>query len=110
MKGSVRKQVKQKSMGVAAVVVAMLALAGSALAAKGNGSLVAVYGGTAGQSNTQVKSAPTHVAAPAHVAAAATSTKATLPFTGMDLGVVVAGGLVFVLLGLALRRTARRTS
>jgi hypothetical protein len=85
------------TLGVTSMVSAGLALAG------GGGSVVAGYGGDAGATNTQVHNA-TLVAGPA------ASSGSTLPFTGLDLGVVFVGALGLVILGLFLRRTARKPS
>jgi hypothetical protein len=93
----------KKGLAIVAAAVVALVLAGSALA---GGSLVSSYGGQAQQAlvktSTATKSAQ---AKPAQVKASA-----TLPFTGVDVGVILAGGAVLVLTGLALRRTARHKS
>ena len=44
------------------------------------------------------------------VSAGAAAESGGLPFTGLDLGLLVAGGAVLVVAGAALRRAARRTS
>jgi hypothetical protein len=92
--------VKKKSLLFTMLVVVMLALAGTALA-KGPGSLVSGYGGNAAEANTKVKGTAVARSAPA---------KGTLPFTGFDIGIVVAGGVALLLVGATLRRTARKTS
>jgi hypothetical protein len=80
---------------VLAVVLASLVLVPSALAA--GGSAGKGYGGEGGNVQTQVS--------------AGTAAKSGgLPFTGLDLGLLVAGGAVLVVAGAALRRAARRTS
>lgn len=87
---------------VAAALVALV-LAGSALA---GGSLVTSYGGQAQQALVKTSSATKSAKAkPAQAKASG-----TLPFTGVDVGVILAGGAVLVLTGLALRRTARHKS
>ena len=78
-----------------AAVLASLVLVPSALAA--GGSAGKGYGGEGGNVQQQVS-------------AGTAAEKAGLPFTGLDLGLLVAGGAVLVGAGAALRRAARRTS
>lgn len=50
-----------------------------------------------------------HNSTPSGVAGAATSKPATqLPFTGLDLGLFVAGGLILLAMGFGLRRLSRK--
>ena len=76
--------------------LALAVMAPNALAASGGGATTSQYGGqsivqgTLGQSATS----PT--------------TSGTLPFTGVDLGVIVLAGLVIVVMGVSLRRYGRR--
>ncbi len=77
-----------------------LALAGSALA----GSLTSGYGGMAGTVQSQVKAAVAKTAKPSGVKG---QTTGTLPFTGLDLSLIVAGGVVLLLAGMGLRRAGR---
>ena len=86
---------------VLAVGATCLVLAASALA---GGSLVANYGGKAAAPQVKVS------AAGAQKSASASAPKGTLPFTGLDVGFVVAGGAVLLAAGVALRRGARSKS
>jgi hypothetical protein len=79
---------------VAVVVPCVLAIAPAALAA---GSVKAGYGGGAGVQD--------EVGQAAGVAAGG-----SLPFTGLDLALLVAGGLILLVLGMFLRRAAKRTT
>jgi hypothetical protein len=88
------------ALAVCAIGIACLVLTASALA---GGSLVSSYGGQG--TAPQVKVA----AASAQKSAAAKPSSGTLPFTGMDVGFVVAAGAVLLGAGLALRRGARKT-
>jgi hypothetical protein len=89
------------AMAVLAIGVTCLVLAASALA---EGSLVTSYGGKAAAPQVKVS------AAAAQKSASATAPKGTLPFTGLDVGFVVAGGIVLLAAGAALRRGARSKS
>jgi hypothetical protein len=115
--------VKHKILVVMAVLATTLAFAASAFAGGSGGSMVAGYGGVAGQANTQVKSPATPAttttntqvtssASPATTTttapAAATPAGSTLPFTGFDVGLVVFGGALVLLVGFVLNRTARK--
>ena len=84
-----------------AVVTTWLVLAATALA---GGSLVSSYGGQASEPQVKVS------AAGAQKSASASAPKGTLPFTGLDVGFVVAGGAVLLAAGVALRRGARSSS
>jgi hypothetical protein len=79
-------------------VFAVLALAPAALAASGSGSAGTGYGGNAGEVQNDVSQGAVHAAA----------TKGTLPFTGLDLALLVVGGLALVVVGAGLRRASRR--
>src|SRR4051794_32974766 len=92
--------VKQKSLLVTILVAVMLAFAGTAFA-KGPGSLVSGYGGNSAAANKQVKGTP---------AARPIPVKGTLPFTGFDVGILLAGGVTLLLVGATLRRIAGKSS
>lgn len=77
-------------MVLASLVLAPAALAGGGSAGKG-------YGGEGGNVQQQVSGA-------------AGEKSGGLPFTGLDLGLLVAGGAVLVVAGAALRRAAKRPS
>lgn len=74
----------------ASLVLAPAALASGGSAGKG-------YGGEGGNVQQQV-------------GAAGAGEQGGLPFTGLDLGLLVAGGAVLVVAGAALRRAAKRTT
>lgn len=73
------------------------------------------YGGQQGEVLGTVNSGggggngPTSESAPApqQVAAATTTSGSSLPFTGLDVGLLVLGGIVLVGVGVGLRRFAR---
>jgi hypothetical protein len=71
------------------LVLVVLALAPAALA---QDPTVSAYGGAAGDVRGALDETPT---------------VRTLPFTGLDVALVVAAGLVLVALGVGLRQTAR---
>lgn len=78
-----------------AIVVVALSVAASALA----GSSDEPYAGkAAGVQTTVTKAAKADTKA---------STAGTLPFTGLDLSLIVAGGAVLLLVGAGLRRAGR---
>jgi hypothetical protein len=79
-------------------VCALLVLAPTALGASGSGSAGTGYGGNAGGVQNQVNQGAVHAAAG----------KSTLPFTGLDLALLVVGGLSLVVVGAGLRRASRR--
>lgn len=79
-------------------VCALLALAPTALGASGSGSAGTGYGGNAGEVQSQVNQGAVNAAA----------SKGTLPFTGLDLALLVVGGLSLVVVGAGLRRASRR--
>ena len=81
-----------KFRAISAAAVASLTWASVALAS--GGSSADGYGGTAGAVQSQVSSAP-------HVAAAKGS---TLPFTGLNLTLIVVGAIVLLAIGFGLRR------
>jgi drug/metabolite transporter (DMT)-like permease len=80
------RNVKRIATTVALAVVGMLVLASAALA---QSSSVSGYGGQAGGVEEQVE------------------TGGTLPFTGLDIGLLIGGGLLLVAVGAMLRRLAR---
>ncbi|HWQ23598.1 MAG TPA: hypothetical protein VNK94_05800 [Gaiellaceae bacterium] len=73
----------------------LVALALSPLATAGNGTSEAGYGG---ESAVQV----------ALVESAQASSAGSLPVTGTDLGLAVAGGVVLLLVGFGMRRLGRQ--
>jgi hypothetical protein len=77
---------------VAVVAPGVLAIAPAAFA----GSVKAGYGGGAGVQD--------------EVGQAAGVASGSLPFTGLDLALLVAGGLMLLVLGMFLRRAAKRTT
>lgn len=87
-----------------AVAVVALAFVATAL----GGSLTAGYAGLASGAQGAVK-ATVAQSRPA-VSKAAGKTTGTLPFTGLDLTVIVAGGFLLLLTGLGIRRAARAKS
>jgi hypothetical protein len=102
----------KKGFAFVAAALVTLVLAGSALA---GGSLVSSYGGQAQQALVKTSSATKSAQAkqaPKQSQAKPAQAKAsgTLPFTGTDVGMMLAAGGVLVLTGLVLRRTARQKS
>jgi hypothetical protein len=85
--------VRRIFVGSAAFVIV---LATSAVALAGGSSLLGQYGGAAGQVQNQVVTAHSGV-----------RPGGTLPFTGLDLALVVAAGIVLVLTGWLIRRAGR---
>lgn len=79
--------------------VVALVLVPSAFGAGGSASQG--YGGSGG--NVQKQVGPASGALTAHGTGG-------LPFTGLDLGLLVAGGVVLVVVGAGLRRAAKRTT
>jgi hypothetical protein len=71
------------------VAIGALVVTGASLAAK-----PPAYRGNAGNVQEQVKGA--------------SNTLGSLPFTGLDLALIVGGGLLLVLAGVSLRRVAAR--
>jgi hypothetical protein len=97
------------ALTVFAIGVTCLALTASALA---GGSLLSSYGGQGTTPQVKVSTAAQNSAAAKPAAAKPAATKpsgGTLPFTGMDVGFVLAAGAVLLGAGLALRRGARKT-
>ena len=86
------------------VCLTSLVLAPAALASSG-GSAGQAYGGRAGTVQTQVGQGTAPVSG-----TFGTARSGGLPFTGLDLGLLVAGGAVLLVLGATLRRAAKRTS
>ena len=77
------------------MLAAALVTAPSALAV---GSAQSVYGGEAGVAHTQVQAANP---------AAKVTSSGSLPFTGLDLMLLVGGGLLLLLIGIALYLVSR---
>jgi len=84
-----------KRLYVVSVALLLVALALSPLATAGNGTSEAGYGG---ESAVQV----------ALVESAQASSGGSLPVTGTDLGLAVAGGVVLLLVGFGMRRLGRQ--
>jgi hypothetical protein len=80
-----------KRLAVAMIVAAALLLPGAALASGGGSSSCQTY-------NPQTCQALSSIS---------TSRASTLPFTGIDLGLLVAGGAVLIVAGFVVRRLAR---
>jgi len=95
-----------RSATVIATAVMAGALTPSALAV-GNGPTSSVYDHQGTQVQTQVAAVTT--TKPAPKPAATVTTSGTLPFTGVDLGVFAAGGVLLVATGFGLRRATRKT-
>ena len=81
-------------------VCALLVLAPTAFGAGASGSAGQGYGGNAGEVQNQVSQGAVHAAA----------SQGTLPFTGLDLALLVAGGLALLVVGAGLRRAAKRST
>jgi hypothetical protein len=79
-----------------AAVCALLVLAPSALAA--GGSAGQGYGGKAGGVQNEVNQGALNAAAG----------KSSLPFTGLDLALLIVGGVTLLVVGAGLRRAAKR--
>lgn len=77
---------------LAVVAISVLALASSAFAA--NNTKPSPYQGSAGNVQSEVKGD--------------SAVLGSLPFTGLDLALIVGGGLVLVIAGLSVRRAAGR--
>jgi hypothetical protein len=94
------------TIALLAVVVACV-FASSALA--GNSSTKTTYD-TKGATvqKTIGKAKPKHQSKPAVSTAPKVVHTGTLPFTGLDLGFIVAGGLLLVAVGASLRRVTRQ--
>ena len=92
------------ALTVFAIGVTCLVLTASALA---GGSLLSSYGGQGTTPQVKVSTATQNSAAAKP--AATKPSGGTLPFTGMDVGFVLAAGAVLLGAGLALRRGARKT-
>jgi hypothetical protein len=91
--------VKKLVVGFSATVGA---LALSAVAFAGSGStLLLEYGGLGGETQNKVTPA-------SHGVLGSTAGGGTLPFTGLDLALVVAGALVLLAMGWTLRRVGQK--
>jgi hypothetical protein len=84
---------------VVVLIAVLLALFVVPMAAAQNGTSQAGYGGEPAVQVTLVESSQ---------ASAGGSSGQSLPLTGADLGLFVAGGLVLVLVGFGMRRLARQ--
>ena len=80
-------------------VCAVLALAPTALGAGASGSAGQGYGGQGGVQNEVNRGA----------ANAVSGASGSLPFTGLDLALLVAGGVSLLVVGAGLRRAAKRS-
>ena len=78
-------------------VFALLVLAPTALGAAGSAGKA--YGGNAGGVQDEVNQGAVHAAA---------VQGGSLPFTGVDLALLVAGGVMLLLVGVGLRRAGKR--
>jgi hypothetical protein len=85
---------------VLATIVAALAFSAQAFA---GGSLVATYGGPANTPQVKTQTAAAPVVSPDNASG-------TLPFTGLDVLPILAGGAILLLAGTALRRSSRKHS
>ena len=96
------------------LVVAVPAYGQSAVsdtyAGKGGGIVGTVEGGN-GPSASAPASAPASAVAPQQVSVASPDTSSgSLPFTGLDIGLLALGGVALVGVGVGLRRVARPLS
>ena len=91
---------------LAAALIAALLL--SSVAVAGGGSLVTSYGGQGQQALVKTSTASKGTKASSGTSGAKAS--GTLPFTGLDLGLLFVGGTALVLTGAGLRRSARNKS
>jgi hypothetical protein len=92
---------------LAAALIAALVLSSVAVA---GGSLVTSYGGQAQQALVKTTTASKAKAAKASSGTSGAKASGTLPFTGLDLGLLFVGGTALVLTGAGLRRSARNKS
>ena len=101
-----RHRGRMKAGTLAAVTILAAVFAVSAFAG-GNLSSKTVYASAA--TKVQAAVATKHAATPSAPASTpATTAAGTLPFTGVDLGIIVAAGVVLVLLGWGLRHVTRK--
>lgn len=84
-----------KRVTVVLVGLLLVALALAPFAAAGNGTSKAGYGGDSAVQATLVESTQA-------------SSAGSLPVTGIDLGLLVAGGVVLLAVGLGMRRLGRQ--
>jgi hypothetical protein len=89
------------------MVVVALALLAIAPMAYGAGAVTDGYGGKGGGVLGAVNSGGGNGTPPAQVAA---TSNGSLPFTGLDIGLLALGGVVLVAVGVGLRRVARPLS
>ncbi|MFL5863864.1 MAG: hypothetical protein ACJ780_24335 [Solirubrobacteraceae bacterium] len=89
-------------------LIVSLALLGVPSAALASSSTCQSYNAqlcnVAGNTNSRTPASPTTGAG---TSATATNTASTLPFTGLDVGLLVAGGGVLLAAGLVVRRVSR---
>ena len=96
----------RKTIVLFVLLATALSLAGSAFAS-GSGSAKAAYDGPSAKVQSVVKG--TKQSGVNSVKGAVASAKPnTLPFTGLDLGVILGGGLVLLTMGASLRRLSRK--
>src|SRR5580765_8009689 len=88
---------KMKLRCLLVTVVALLVLAPTALGAGGSAS--GGYGGNGGNVQNEVSQG----------AAGAVASQGSLPFTGLDLALLVVGGVSLLVVGAGLRRAAKRS-
>jgi hypothetical protein len=89
---------------ISAVFALSLVLAPAAFA--GGGSAGGGYGGAGGNVQQQVGGSQGAGAG----TLGSSSSSGSLPFTGLDLGLLVAGGAVLLVVGATIRRAARRNA
>jgi hypothetical protein len=89
---------------ILALCVLSLALVPTAFAS--GGSAGGGYGGSAGNVQQQVNGSQGQGSG----ALGTSGSSGTLPFTGLDLGLLVAGGAVLLVVGATIRRAARRNA
>ena len=86
------------------MVVVALAFVAAAVPAYGQSAVSDAYGGHGGGILGAVNSGGGNGSPPAQVE---TTSGGSLPFTGLDLGLLAVGGIVLVGVGVGLRRVAR---
>jgi hypothetical protein len=91
---------KTLSVAALAVTIAVLAFAPAAL---GQNSSVETYAGGGGNVQSQISSGD-----PSDPGASATGDPGSLPFTGLDIGLALGGGLVLLVTGALIARFTPR--
>lgn len=94
----------KKALALVATVLALLVAVPFAAAAGGSSSVLNGYNQVAAQ-NTGVQSGGGSLGATSPTTGSPTT--GTLPFTGLDLGLVAGAGIVLLGVGVSLRRLAR---